>query len=78
MSVSSHEVKGFFELYQDSLPEQPEAANVSHILLQITASETTLDSLREKADIILALAEAGEEFSELAKRYSEDPTKQRG
>ncbi len=78
VSVSSHEVKGFFELYQDSLPGQPEAANVSHILLQITASETTLDSLREKADIILALAEAGEEFSELAKRYSEDPTKQRG
>jgi peptidyl-prolyl cis-trans isomerase SurA len=78
VSVSSHEVKGFFELYQDSLPDQPEAANVSHILLQVKPGENALDSLRGKAYSILARAETGEEFSELARRYSEDPTKERG
>lgn len=78
VSVSSHEVKEFFKLYQDSLPEQPESANLSHILLLIKPSERTLDSLSEKAEFILAQAEAGEDFSDLAKRYSDDPTKQRG
>lgn len=78
VSVSSHEVKDFFELYQDSLPEQPEAANLSHILLAIKPTQSTLDSLRGKAEFVLAQANAGGDFSDLAKRYSDDPTKQRG
>jgi peptidyl-prolyl cis-trans isomerase SurA len=78
VSVSSNEVKKFFTLYQDSLPEQPEAVHLSHILLQIKPSENTLDSLKKKAAQILTQAEAGEDFSELAKRYSDDPTKERG
>jgi peptidyl-prolyl cis-trans isomerase SurA len=78
VSVSSHEVKDFFKLYQDSIPEQPEATNLSHILLQIKASENSLDSLKKKAAHILAQAKAGEDFVELAERYSDDPTKQRG
>ena len=78
VSVSSHEVKNFFELYQDSIPEQPEAANLSHILLQIKASENSLDSLKKKAAFILGQAKAGEDFADLARRYSDDPTKQRG
>ena len=78
VSVSSHEVKDFFKLYQDSIPEQPEAANLSHILLQIKSSENSLDSLKKRAAYVLAQAEAGDDFAELAKRYSDDPTKQRG
>lgn len=78
VSVSSHEVKEFFKLYQDSLPEQPEAVNFSHILLQIKSSENTQDSLKEQAAYILSQAQAGEDFSDLAKRYSDDPTKERG
>jgi peptidyl-prolyl cis-trans isomerase SurA len=78
VSVSSHEVKDFFKLYQDSIPEQPEAANLSHILLQIKSSENSLDSLKKKAAYVLAQAEAGEDFADLAKKYSDDPTKERG
>jgi len=78
VSVSSHEVKEFHRLYQDSLPEQPESANLSHILLLIEPADKTLDSLREKAESILAQAKAGEDFSKLAETYSDDPTKQRG
>ena len=78
VSVSSNEVKGFFEQYQDSIPEQPESANLSHILLQIKISESSLDSLKIKAEHLLAQAKGGEDFADLAKRYSDDPTKERG
>jgi len=78
VGVSSHEVKEFFRLYQDSLPQQPESANLSHILLLIKATQSTLDSLRAKSEFILAQAQAGADFSDLAKRYSDDPTKERG
>jgi peptidyl-prolyl cis-trans isomerase SurA len=78
VSVSSYEVKEFFKLYQDSLPEQPEAVNLAHLLLQIKPTEETFDSLKEKAELIIAQAQAGEDFSDLAKKFSDDPTKQRG
>lgn len=78
VGVSSHEVKEFFKLYQDSLPQQPESANLSHILLLIKPTQSTLDSLRAKSEFILAQVQAGGDFSDLAKRYSDDPTKEKG
>ncbi len=78
VSVSSYEVREFFKLYEDSLPEQPEVANLSHILLEIKPTESTLDSLKGMAEEILNRAQAGEEFSELARLFSEDPTGETG
>lgn len=77
-NISSREVKEFYQSYKDSLPEQPESAKLSQILLKIEPSQKTLDSLKDFASTILVRAKAGEDFSELAKRYSEDPSAKQG
>lgn len=77
-NISSREVKEFYQSYKDSLPEQPESAKLSQILLKIEPSQKTLDSLKDFASTILVRAKAGENFSELAKRYSEDLSAKQG
>ncbi|MCJ7496954.1 MAG: peptidylprolyl isomerase, partial [candidate division Zixibacteria bacterium] len=77
-NITSREVKEFYQSYKDSLPEQPESAKLSQILLKIEPSQKTLDSLKDFAFMILMRAKAGEDFSELAKRYSEDPSANQG
>ena len=77
-NISLREVKEFYQSYKDSLPEQPESAKLSQILLKIEPSQKTLDSLKDFASTILAKAKAGEDFSELAKNYSEDPSAKQG
>jgi peptidyl-prolyl cis-trans isomerase SurA len=50
VTVTSAEVREFYEKYRDSLPSQPEAIKLAHILLNIEASGATLDSARMKAE----------------------------
>lgn len=78
VSVSTREVKDFFQAYQDSIPDQPEAVKLSHILLEVKTSPETLDSLKIKAQTVLNLARGGEDFAKLASAYSDDPTGERG
>jgi len=78
VGISTKEVKDFFNFYQDSLPEQPEAVRLSHILLTIKPSDFTLDSLQKKAEKILNEAKKGDDFASLALKYSEDPSKDKG
>jgi peptidyl-prolyl cis-trans isomerase SurA len=78
VSVSTREVKDFYEIYVDSIPDQPEAVKLSHILLEIRPSSGTLDSLRSKAERIRELAERGEDFARLASSYSDDPSGVKG
>jgi peptidyl-prolyl cis-trans isomerase SurA len=77
-NITSREVKEFYQSYKDSLPEQPESAKLSQILLKIEPSQKTLDSLKDFAFMILMRAKAAEDFSELAKKYSEDPSANQG
>jgi peptidyl-prolyl cis-trans isomerase SurA len=78
VSVSAKEVRDFYQEYQDSIPDQPEAVKLSHILLEIKTSPETLDSLKSRAERIRALAQKGEDFADLARRYSDDPSAQQG
>jgi peptidyl-prolyl cis-trans isomerase SurA len=78
VSISSREIKEFFENYKDSLPEQPESAKLTQILLKIEISQKTLDSLKNFASMVLERVLAGEDFSELAKRYSQDLSAKEG
>ncbi len=78
VSVSTKEVKDFYQTYKDSIPDQPEAVKLSHILLEIKPSQGTLDSLRRKAELVLELAKKGEDFAQLASSYSDDPTGKEG
>lgn len=78
VSVSTKEVKDFYETYKDSIPDQLEAVKLSHILLEIKPSQATLDSLKKKAEMVLELVKKGEDFTQLASSYSDDPSGKEG
>jgi len=78
VSVSTKEVKDFYETYKDSIPDQPESMKLSHILLEIKAGQNTLDALKKKAEMVLDLAKRGEDFANLAEKYSDDPSGKNG
>ncbi|MCK5118731.1 MAG: peptidylprolyl isomerase [Candidatus Latescibacteria bacterium] len=79
IGVSSREVEAFYETYKDSLPVQPERVHISHILIRPKVGGEDQDALLDKANKILAEAQAGADFSELARTYSQDPgSAQRG
>jgi peptidyl-prolyl cis-trans isomerase SurA len=78
VNISSREVKEFYQNYKDSLPEQSESAKLSQIFFKIVPSQRTIDSLKSLSRMILEKAKAGEDFSELAKKYSEDPSAKEG
>jgi peptidyl-prolyl cis-trans isomerase SurA len=78
VNISSREVKEFYDIFKDSLPEQPESAKLSQIFFKIEPSQGTIDSLKNLTQMILEKAKAGEDFSELAKKYSEDLSSKEG
>jgi peptidyl-prolyl cis-trans isomerase SurA len=78
VSVSNKEVKDFYEAYKDSIEDQPESIKLSHILLEIKPSQTTMDSLKKKAEMVLSLVKKGEDFTKLAEKYSDDPSSTNG
>ncbi len=77
--VSNREVEAFYETYKDSLPVQPERVHISHILIRPKVGGEGQDALLDKANKILAEAQAGADFAQLARTYSQDPgSAQRG
>ncbi len=78
VSVSTREVKDFYQTYKDSIPDQPNAIKLSHILLEIKTSQETLDSLRSVGENIVEMAKKGKDFAQLASLYSDDPTGKEG
>ncbi len=73
VKVSRREVENFYKTYKDSLGEIKETVDISHILKQIKPSEESNNEAKEKLQNILNMLNNGDDFSELAKKYSEDP-----
>ena len=71
--ISRKDVEVFFETYHDSLPNMKSSVDISHILLQVTPSESSFKEAFEKALDIQNKLKAGEDFSDLARKFSEDP-----
>lgn len=70
VAVSRHEVEEFYSRYKDSLPEQPEAVKLAHILLTIKPSPEIEDSVKALAMELRKRALAGEDFAALSEKYS--------
>jgi len=71
--VSNREVEAFYETYKDSLPAHPERVHISHILIRPKVGSEDQDTLLDKANKILAEAQAGVDFAQLARTHSQDP-----
>lgn len=73
LTVTYPELEEFFNTYKDSLGMIPEKVTIYHIFQNPKASERIKKKFKEKAHAILDSIKAGADFSELAKKYSEDP-----
>src|SRR5258706_2765356 len=69
------QLRAYYEEQKAKTPErftQPEQRRVRHILLQVTEPKEDA-AVKSKAEGILKRAQGGEDFSKLAKEFSQDP-----
>jgi len=73
------DIEDFYRLHQEDYKE-PEKVRARHILFRIPPKAKTSDiqAIQKRADMVLDLARKGEDFAELAKKYSEDSTASKG
>jgi peptidyl-prolyl cis-trans isomerase D len=74
VKVDDAQLKAYYEEQKTKTPErftQPEQRRVRHILLQVTDPKED-SAVKAKADSILKRAQGGEDFSKLAKEFSQD------
>ena len=74
IKVSRREVENFYKQYQDSLPQIDETVDISHILMRVTPSPESAEDAFAKISAIKEKIDQGEDFTALAKKYSEDPS----
>lgn len=70
ISVSRHEVEEFYARFKDSIPAQPEAIRLAHILLKFTASKKVEDSVRSYVTALRQKVIDGADFATVAAQYS--------
>jgi len=71
--ISRREVEEFFQMYKDSLGRVPEEVELAHIFIKPKPDEAAKAVARTKAQALLDSLKAGANFSDLAKRHSDDP-----
>ncbi|PKK83092.1 MAG: hypothetical protein CVT49_10285 [candidate division Zixibacteria bacterium HGW-Zixibacteria-1] len=74
ISISRQEVIDFYDKFRDSIPDQPEAVKLAHILITFQPSGGTEDSIMQVAEKVREQAAAGVDFVTLAAQYSDGPT----
>ena len=79
ISVTDEEAQAYYDEQQEQFQE-PEQIQASHILIQVAqdAGDEAKQTARQKIDEVLVLAKEGQDFAELAKEYSEGPSKDQG
>jgi len=70
VSISRHEVEQFYQEFKDSIPVQPEAVKLAHILLTIKPSSEVEDSVKAEATALRQRILDGEDFAQLAEQYA--------
>lgn len=73
VQATKREVEEFFNLYKDSIGIIPEKVTIFHIFQNPKASENLKKKFFDKATALLDSIKSGVDFSELAKKYSDDP-----
>jgi peptidyl-prolyl cis-trans isomerase D len=76
VSVDDAQLRTYYDEQKVKTPERftdPEQRRVSHILLPVANPSTDDAAVKAKAEGILKRAQAGEDFSKLAKEFSQDP-----
>ena len=79
VEVADIEIAEYYEAHPDEF-QNPKTVEARHILIKVgqDAAEDEVAKAKEKIEDILKKARAGEDFAELAKQYSEGPSKDKG
>ena len=77
--ISAADVESYYQRNIDKY-SQPEQRRVRHILIKTSPQDSAAERKKklQKAEDVLQKARAGEDFAELARRYSEGPSAQQG
>jgi len=70
VSISRHEVEEFYQKFKDSIPSQPEAVKLAHILLVYKPSQKIEDSVKQLAMSLRKKILDGADFATLSSTYS--------
>lgn len=70
VNISRHEVEQFYRQFQDSLPSQPEAVKLAHILLSVAPSSQVEDSVRARAEELRRRIMEGADFATISAQHS--------
>ncbi|HQJ47004.1 MAG TPA: peptidylprolyl isomerase, partial [Ignavibacteriaceae bacterium] len=73
VQATRREVEEFFNTYKDSIGLIPEKVTIYHIFQNPKASAKLKKKFYDKALALLDSIKAGKDFSELARKYSDDP-----
>jgi peptidyl-prolyl cis-trans isomerase SurA len=71
--IEEAEMRAFFEGQQDALPERPATISFANIVLDAEPTDSAKAAAKAEAERILDLIMEGEDFEDLAERYSQDP-----
>ena len=70
ISISKHEVEEFYNIFADSIPSQPEAVKLAHILLTIKPSQRVVDSIKNRAVELRQMVLDGANLAAISSQYS--------
>lgn len=70
VSISRHEVEQFFNEFRDSIPVQPEAARLAHVLLGIKPSTEVEDSVKQRVTLLRQEILNGADFADISREHS--------
>ncbi len=70
VSVSRYEVEQFYSNFKDSIPSQPEALRLAHILLTVKPAQEVEDSVNALATDLRKRILGGEDFASISEQYS--------
>jgi peptidyl-prolyl cis-trans isomerase D len=79
VEISEVEISEYYEEHPDEF-QNPKTVEARHILIKVgqDAADDEVAKAKEKIEDILKKARAGQDFAELAKQYSEGPSKDKG
>jgi peptidyl-prolyl cis-trans isomerase SurA len=73
VAVDEEEIRTFFETQRAQLTRRPATVTFRQIFVEATPGETTMAPAREEIERIIGLLEDGQDFSSLARQFSQDP-----
>jgi peptidyl-prolyl cis-trans isomerase SurA len=78
LRISDAELLALYDERKDTLPMRPAVVHLKTIYISMESSQSAQAQAKARIDSIYGRVVAGEDFADLARRYSEDPSGEKG